>query len=143
MVTSSLRYQSLFALLVVIAVAALFAGSAPALASVCTLADNIRSANTTTAVGFCPAGTSHDIITISEDITLTEPLPPITDTITIEGGGHTISGGGEFRIFEVNGGNLTIKNLTLTEGKATKGSGGFTYLIKTKTCSLMRAAPSR
>ncbi len=108
--------------IIVIAVVTLLAGSAtPALASVCTLADHIRSANTNTAVGFCPAGTSHDIITIGEDITLTEPLPPITDTITIEGGGHRISGGGEFRIFEVNGGNLTIKNLTLTEGRAEHG----------------------
>ena len=125
MVTSSLRYQSLFALLVVIAVVALLVGSAtPASASVCTLADHIRAANTNTAVGFCPAGTSHDIITLTEDITLSEPLPPITDTITIEGGGHTISGGGEFRIFDVSGGNLTIKNLTLAEGKAPDDEDG-------------------
>ena len=68
---------------------------------VCTLADHILSANTNTAVGFCPAGTSHDIITIADDITLTEALPPITGTITIEGGGHTISGDGQFRIFDV------------------------------------------
>ena len=83
---------------------------------VCTLADHIKSANTNTAVGFCPAGTSHDIITIAEDITLAEPLPPITGTITIEGGGHTISGDKKFPIFAVIGGRLTINNLTLTEG---------------------------
>ena len=40
----------------VIAFAALIAAPAPALASVCTLADHIRSANTNTAVGYCPAG---------------------------------------------------------------------------------------
>ena len=102
---------------------------APAQDAVCTLADHIRSANTNTAVGFCPAGTSHDIITIAEDITLSEPLPAIRGTITIEGGGHTISGAGQFRIFDVNGGNLTIRNLTLSEGRATRGSGGFTYII--------------
>ena len=100
---------------------AFFSPAMPALASVCTLADHIRSANTNTAVGFCPAGTSHDIITITEDITLAEPLPPITGTITIEGGGHTISGDNQFRIFDVAGGNLTIKNLTLTKGKADHG----------------------
>ena len=106
----------------VVSVAALFASSASlAFASVCTLADHIRSANTNTAVGFCPAGTSHDIITIAEDITLTEPLPPITGTITIEGGGHRISGDQQFRIFDVNGGNLTIRNLTLTDGNAQSG----------------------
>lgn len=93
--------------------------------AVCALADHIRSANTNTAVGFCPAGTSHDIITIAEDITLTEPLPPITGWITIQGGGHTISGDGKYRIFDVNGGSLTIKNLTLTEGAApTEERGG-------------------
>jgi len=105
-----------------IVVVTLLAGSAtPALASVCTLADHIRSANTSTAVGFCPAGTSHDVITITEDITLEEALPPITGTITIEGGGHTISGDGEFRIFDVDGGKFTIKNLTIRDGKAEKG----------------------
>ncbi len=106
--------------LLIAIVSALFTSAhlAPASASVCTLADHIRSANTDTAVGFCPAGTSHDIITIAEDITLSEALPPITGTITIEGGGHTISGDNQFRIFDVNGGRLTINNLTLIEGSA-------------------------
>ena len=100
----------------------LVAGSGASVqASVCTLADHIESANTNTAVGFCPAGTSHDVITITEDIALTEPLPPITGTITIEGGGHTISGDNQFRIFDVSRGNLTIKNLTLTNGRADHG----------------------
>jgi predicted outer membrane repeat protein len=94
----------------------LAAAASPASASVCTLADHIRAANTNSAVGFCPAGTSHDIITIAKDITLREPLPPITGTITIEGGGHTISGGESFPIFVVKGGWLAVNNLTLTEG---------------------------
>ena len=105
-----------------VAVIALFAGSTVlAQARVCTLSDHIKAANTDTAVGFCPPGTSHDIITIAEDITLDEPLPAIRGTITIEGGGHVISGDKLFRIFDVNGGNLTINNLRLTEGKADKG----------------------
>ena len=104
------------------AVIAFFAGSTVlAQAKVCTLSDHIKAANTSTAVGFCPPGTSHDIITIAGDITLDEPLPAIQGTITIEGGGHTISGDKRFRIFDVNGGNLTINNLTLTEGKADIG----------------------
>ena len=110
-------------IIILIAVAALFVGAGPAQASVCTLADHIRSANTNTAVGFCPAGTSHDVITITQDITLTEPLPPVTGTITIEGGGHTISGGGEYRIFDVDGGRLTLKDLTLTEGFSEEHGG--------------------
>ncbi len=107
-----------FPLIAIVGALLTLASLAPASASVCTLADHIRSANTSTAVGFCPAGTSHDIITIAQDITLTEALPVITSTITIEGGGHTISGADQFRIFDVAGGNLTIKNLTLTKGKA-------------------------
>ena len=103
--------------ILLITVIGLIAGSAASVsASVCTLADHIRSANTNTAVGFCPAGTSHDIITIAEDITLTEPLPMISGTITIEGGGHTISGDEAFPIFVINGGWLTVNNLTLAEG---------------------------
>lgn len=98
--------------------------SAPALASTCSLADHIRSANTNPAVGFCPAGTSHDVITITEDIVLSEQLPPITGTITIEGGGHTISGDKKFPIFVVEGGRLTINNLTLTKSDGTEGRGG-------------------
>ena len=119
----SIRLTQYASAMMLIAVLALLAVSvSPALASVCTLADHIQSANTNTAVGFCPAGTSHDIITIAEDITLTEPLPTITGTITIEGGGHTISGDGQFRIFDVQGGNLTIKNVTLANAKAKSSS---------------------
>ena len=113
-----------FALLIGLALT--FASTAaPAAASVCTLADHIKSANTNTAVGFCAAGTGHDIITITEDITLTEPLPPITGTITIEGGDHTISGAGQFRIFDVqDGGQLTIKQLLLIDGNGDSLQGG-------------------
>ena len=117
----SIQYVRLFML---IAVLALFAAPVPAQASVCTLADHIESANTNTAVGYCPAGGSHDVITITQDITLSEPLPPITGTITIEGGGHTISGAGQFRIFKVDGGQLTVSDLTLADGNAGLDSGG-------------------
>ncbi len=127
--------------IMLIAVLGLVAGSAASVsASVCTLADHIRSANTNTAVGFCPAGTSHDVITLTEDVTLTEPLPPITGTITINGGGYTISGDGQFRIFDVNGANVTIKNLTLRDGKAEYGGairlqGGSEVIISHSTLS--------
>ncbi len=96
---------------------------APTLASVCTLADHIRAANTNRAVGHCPAGTSHDIITITDDIVLSEGLPAITGTITIEGGGHTISGAGKVRHFVVDGGNLTVNNLRLADGFSEDGGG--------------------
>ena len=89
----------------------------------CTLSNQILAANTNTAVGGCPAGTSHDIITLTEDVTLGAPLPHINGTITIEGNGHTISGDNQFQIFVVVGRKLTINNLTLSRGRA-EGVGG-------------------
>ncbi len=89
----------------------------------CTLANHILSANTNTSVGRCPTGTSHDVITLTEDIVLSEALPPINGTITIEGNGHSISGDNKFQIFVVAGRTLTINNLTLAHGSA-EGDGG-------------------
>ena len=63
-------------------------------------------------------------IELSEDITLNASLPPIRGNIVIEGDGHTISGDEQFRIFDVDGGALTIKNLTLTKGRDSEGIGG-------------------
>ena len=108
---------------------------------VCTLADHIKSANTNTAVGFCPAGTRHDIITISEDVTLAEPLPVITGTITIEGGGHTISGDNQFRIFDVDGsGKLTVRNLTLANGFSARQFGGAIRLQNEPTLTVEKVS---
>ena len=103
-----------FFICVLVAFTLVIAGPAPALAAECTLADHIRSANTNTSVGGCPRGTSHDVITITEDIVLSEQLPPIRGTITIEGNGHSISGDGKIPIFVVDGARLTINNLTVT-----------------------------
>lgn len=86
------------------------------LSDTCTLADAITAANTDEAVGGCPAGDGADTISLASDITLDAALPQITTGITIEGGGYTISGNNRLRIFVVNGGNLTIHELTLTNG---------------------------
>ncbi len=59
--------------------------------------------------------------TLSGDIVLTAALPPITGSLTIDGGGHSISGAEEYRIFDVNGGALTLLNVTLTKGNAETG----------------------
>ena len=91
---------------------------------VCTLAYQIIAANTDRAAGGCPAGRGADTITLSKDYTLFSPLPAITSHITIEGSGHAISGDKKFRIFNVDGGKLTVNNLTLTEGKGGSGNGG-------------------
>ena len=87
----------------------------------CSLADAIKAANTDEAVSGCPAGDGADTITLSSDITLEAALPHITSEITIEGSDYTVSGDNRFRIFAVNGSNLTVKSLTLTKGKADWG----------------------
>ena len=110
-------------LLAILALFGLAAAAVQVTASTCSLADHIRSANTNTSIGGCPQGTNHDIITLSEDITLSEALPPITGTITIEGNGHSISGDNKFRIFDISGGRLTLNDLTLTKGYL-NGNGG-------------------
>ncbi len=63
-------------------------------------------------------------ITLSGDIVLTAPLPPISGRVTIDGAGHSISGNDAQRIFDINGGALTLSNVTLTGGKATDSTGG-------------------
>ena len=96
---------------------------APTPLPVCSLPDRIKSANSNTAVGACPAGTGHDVITLTEDVLLRAALPPIMGTITIEGGGHTISGNHKHRIFHVDGGRLTINNLNLVNGFSQQHGG--------------------
>ena len=92
-----------------------------AVPAVCPLPDQIIAANTDTALGNCPAGNGADTIHLIRDIDLDAALPPITSEITIEGNGYTISGSGKFRIFDVDGGALTILDMTLRDGDAIQG----------------------
>ncbi len=105
-------------ILAIFALACALPGNSGAESAGCSLANRIRSANSNTSVGGCPKGTSHDIIALAEDIKLEAALPPVRGTITIEGNGHAISGDFRYRIFDVQGGRLTLNNLTLTEGRA-------------------------
>ena len=53
-------------------------------------------------------------------MTLTALLPQITSEITLEGGGFTIDGDGQYRIFNVgSGGDLTVNNVALINGLTT------------------------
>ena len=91
---------------------------------VCTLAYEIVAANRDWPAGGCPAGSGVDIIELDKDIILFEPLPAIASHIIIEGNGHSISGNGNHRIFDVDGGILTVRNLTMMDGNAANGDGG-------------------
>ena len=87
----------------------------------CPLAEQIIAANTDAAAGACPAGNGADTIYLARDLVLSHQLPPITSEITIDGNGHTLSGKGSFRILDVDGGALTIRNVTLADGNASEG----------------------
>ena len=102
----------------------------------CSLPDAITAANTDTATGGCPAGqTGADTITITEAgttggaITLSAQLEVNGSSaqdsiITINGGGFTVSGDDSVRVFLVQQyGDLTINNLTVTDGRANNGGG--------------------
>ena len=82
----------------------------------CLLVDAIAAANTDTATNGCTAGSGADTITLGVNITLDDWLPDITSDITIEGADYDIDGNGEYQIFYVDGGDLTINNITLTGG---------------------------
>ena len=69
-------------------------------------------------------------ITLTEDITLSGPLPVIRGKLTIDGDGHSISGDKQYRIFDVGGGRLGISDLTLTEGKAPEDEDGGAILLR-------------
>ena len=89
----------------------------------CNLADAITAANKDEAVGGCVAGNSADVITLSADVMLSAELPRVTTEISIEGGAHSISGGGAFRLFFVEAsGTLTIERLTLLDGNASEAT---------------------
>lgn len=87
----------------------------------CTLAEQIIASNTDQAVGSCRAGRGRDRINVFEDVYLTESLPPITSSIFIFGGAERIVARGPFRIFEVDGGRLTLYSSKLYGGEADAG----------------------
>ena len=84
----------------------------------CTLPNAITAANTDTATNGCAAGSGADTITLGVNITLSAELPLITSEITIEGADYDIDGNDQYQIFYVDGGDLTINNITLTGGDA-------------------------
>ncbi len=94
------------------------------------------------ALAYANAQSSPVTINIQTNVTLTGPLSPILNSVTINGNGFTISGGGTQRIFFVGVDsatqtsaavagsivaqtqNVSINNVTLANGAATGGPGG-------------------
>jgi len=114
----------------------------------CTLGEAIAAANTRRAVDGCPAGTEESRIVLQPgtytlkvvdrdpQVALGEligsggasGLPPIGADLNLDGNGATIlrqAGAPNFRILEIFSGQVTLNNLTLSNGNAsTDGEGG-------------------
>lgn len=102
----------------------------------CTLRDAITAADKDTPVGGCPAGSGPDTIILASGVTyiLTIDELSIHTKIIIEGNGSTIErssadGITDFRIFWLTAnenytGDLTLNNLTLSNGVDLGGGGG-------------------
>ena len=89
----------------------------------CSLADAIRSANQNQAVGGCESGIDRDTIYLDRDVTLAGTLPTITSIMILYGDGHTLTGSGSQRIFEVTAGSLALLNISLTRGYSNSYGG--------------------
>ncbi len=107
--------------------------------SQCLLEDAIVAANTDTATGACAAGNAGaDTITLLSSVDLETQnhnindserngLPQVMSEITIEGAGFSItrSSSRRFRILDVTvGGDLTLKQITISNGKVPIGYHG-------------------
>ena len=77
------------------------------------------------AINSANGNSEADTIIITANITLSGALPGITSQITIEGNGYTIDINNNERMVALsNAGNLTINNLTVTNGNNTGTNGG-------------------
>ncbi len=106
--------------------------------STCTLADAIAAANIDAAVAGCSAGGGADTITLTRNITLTGSLPIINSEITIEGADYSVSGDDAHQIFLVDGGSLTLNDLTVTNGISAT-AGGAIYIANEASLTLNRS----
>ena len=71
-----------------------------------------------------PPATGDDIILLTTNVTLAAALPSITSAIHIDGGGHTVSGDGQYQVLNADGSQLSISDLTITEGLSANEGGG-------------------
>ena len=126
MLRSNASPRYLFALLLLAALALAALEFAPrAWAADFTAANETELAAAITAANAAGAGTHT--IALTADITLTAPLPALNNTagtIALDGGGHTLNGGGAGRVLLVaRDTGATASDLTITGG-ATTGDGG-------------------
>ena len=99
----------------------------------CTLKDQIIAFNTDAPFGACPAGDGADTIDLDDVYISEDPFPlRITSDITIEGNGGVIRDYySRHQLFEVLGGHLTLRNVTLIGGYS-PWTGGAIAVLKSR-----------
>ena len=91
----------------------------------CKLAEAIVAANVDVAHGKCTAGSGNDTITLTVDVTLSGALPAITTDMTITGTDQTISGDDKRGIFVIEGADVVVSSLTMSDGLTGTRGGAF------------------
>lgn len=89
----------------------------------CPLSAAIIAANNDAVFDKCTAGDGVDTLTLTDDVTLSGRLPAIVSDMTIDGGGHTVSGNDSSRIFVIEGAAVTLEDMTVANGR-TGARGG-------------------
>ena len=79
----------------------------------CRLRDAIRAANQDREYNDCAEGDGPDTIILTDDEDLTKELRTIRSVITLEGNNKELTIEFDEPVFEIDEGNLTIKNLTV------------------------------
>ena len=102
----------------------------------CTLSQAIESANDDDAPdgSTCEDGSGADTIELDGNKTLTASVETITSSMTVDGNGYTITGGGSdssFRFVAISGGTVTLDNMTITNFRA--GEGGAVHISGSST----------
>ena len=96
----------------------------------CSLADAIKAANEDRAVGGCAAGDGADSIIMQRNSVL-RAVAQVSTSVTIQGGGLSVSGGGNNRLFIIEeSGHLRLEDLTLSGGRAPDGSAEIASLSR-------------
>ena len=130
--------QSLLCLIVLLSLAGVAQAADIYVDASCTLAQAFTSANDDSSAGSCETGGGADTIHLPTGGGQTYTPSAKLDvcygsTITLEGNGNTISGSNTHRILHLGGcdnhsgtarPNLTVRDLTLTQGNIGDGQGG-------------------
>jgi CSLREA domain-containing protein len=96
----------------------------------CSLREAITAANTDTASGLaageCPAGSGSDIVTIPAMVVLLTRVLQVTSPMEVVGSGvagTVVDGQRRGRVFEIAGGPVTLRGLTVSGGAGPGGGG--------------------